>query len=203
MPKLIIASQNKDKLKEIKTILSDLKVEILSAWDIVPGFDVAEDRDTILGNAAKKALETAKATGLPSLADDTGLFIYALNGEPGVYAARFAGKDCTYADNRNKALSTMKNVTDRRAEFRTVVILAEQEGIIAYCEGIVYGWITEKERGRNGFGYDAIFEVEGTGKTYAEMNDSEKNACSHRGKALKEIIPLINEYFENIELLRG
>lgn len=195
MQKLILASQNKDKLKEIRFLLADLTIEIVSIKDILPDFDVIEDKDTILGNAAKKAHETAQATGLPCLADDTGLFIEALDGRPGVYAARFAGEHCSYADNRNKALESMQGVANREAEFRTVVVLALPDGVVAYREGIVKGLITQAERGTGGFGYDAVFEVDGTGKTYAEMDEAEKNGCSHRGKALKEFLPFLKEYF--------
>ena len=197
MDKLVLASQNKDKLIEIKALLADLPIEIVTVGDLLPDFEVIEDKDTILGNAAKKALETAIATGLPSLADDTGLFIEALNGEPGVYAARFAGEPCTYADNRNKALLMMQGKDNRKAEFRTMVVLAEPDGVVAYREGIVQGTITLSERGTNGFGYDAVFEVTGTGKTYAEMDNTEKNLCSHRGKALQAMLPLLKKYIEN------
>jgi XTP/dITP diphosphohydrolase len=197
MQKLVIASQNRDKLKEIKALIEAVQIEIVNVGDILPEFEVIEDKDTILGNAAKKALETAQATGLPALADDTGLFIEALNGEPGVYAARFAGEKCTYADNRNKALHLLKGIENRKAEFRTVVVLAEPSGVIAFREGIVQGSITREERGNNGFGYDAVFEVEGMGKTYAEMNNMEKNNCSHRGKALQAMLPFLAEYFGN------
>ncbi len=197
MQKLVIASQNKDKLVEIRALLADLQVEIIGIKDILPDFDVIEDKDTILGNAAKKAMETAKATGLVCLADDTGLFIEALNGEPGVYAARFAGEPCSYADNRHKALQMMQGQVNRKAEFRTVVVLAEPDGVVAYREGIVSGEITHSDRGDNGFGYDAVFEVTGTGKTYAEMDNAGKNSCSHRGKALKEIFPFLQKYFKN------
>ncbi len=195
MQKLVIATHNPDKLREIRALLSELPLEVISVDKVLPGFDVIEDKDTILANASKKALETAKATGLPILADDTGLFIKALNGEPGVFAARFAGPGCSYADNRLKALKLLQNNDDRQAEFRTVVVLAEPGGVVAYREGVVQGQITRSERGGNGFGYDAVFEVEGTGKTYAEMDDGEKNACSHREKALTDILPLLKEYF--------
>jgi XTP/dITP diphosphohydrolase len=201
--KLVIATNNQDKLKEIRSLLNGLDLEILSVSKVIAGFEVVEDKDTILGNAAKKALETAKATGLPSLADDTGLFIDSLEGEPGVFAARFAGENCTYADNRQKALQLMQHKVNRRAEFRTIVVLADSDGVITYREGIVEGFITHAERGDNGFGYDAIFEVVGTGKTYAEMDEKEKNDCSHRGKALRAIIPHVVSYFEHKDLLRG
>jgi XTP/dITP diphosphohydrolase len=201
MLKLILATHNQDKVREIRQILSLLPVEIVSSDEVLPGFEIIEDRDTILGNAAKKALDTAKAAQLPALADDTGLFISALKGEPGVRAARFAGEECSYADNRHKALALMQEVADRSAEFRTVAVLAEPDGIVAYREGIVRGNITTEERGDNGFGYDAIFEVAGTGKTYAEMEDAEKNACSHRGEAFSNLLPFLQKYFKlnNIE----
>ncbi len=197
MTKLVLATRNKDKLKEIKAILTGLSIDVVSIGELIPSFDVIEDKDTILGNAAKKALETAKATGLPALADDTGLFIEALDGEPGVYAARYAGEDCSYADNRKKALHLMQGITNRKAEFKTMVVLAEPDGVVAFREGSVSGLITDEARGSNGFGYDAVFEVDGTGKTYAEMDDKEKNECSHRGKALKAILPFLAEYFTN------
>ena len=197
MNKLIIASQNKDKLKEIKALLGDLQVETLSIKDVLPDHDVTEDKDTIFDNAAKKAFESAINTGLTCLADDTGLFVDALNGAPGVYAARYAGDKCSYEDNREKLLQEMHGQANRYAEFRTVVVLANPEGIVAYREGIVPGVITEAERGSSGFGYDAVFEVSGTGKTYAEMGDDQKNLCSHRGQALKEILPILQEYFSN------
>jgi len=200
MQRLVIATHNNDKLREIKAVLAELPVVIVSINDVLPGFDVVEDKETILANAAKKALETAQAIGLPTLADDTGLFIDALNGEPGVFAARFAGEDCSYADNRHKALKLLENKQDRQAEFRTVAVLAEPEGLVAYREGIVKGLITTEERGSNGFGYDAIFEVLGTNKTYAEMDDDEKNACSHRGKALRSILPILTDFFINLDL---
>lgn len=197
MQKLVIATHNKDKLSEIKAVLSELPLDIVSIDEVIVGFDVIEDKDTILENAAKKALETSVVTGLPALADDTGLFIEALNNEPGVFAARFAGAGCTYADNRRKALNLLQDSINRKAVFKTVIVLAEPDGVVTYKEGTVEGIITTEDRGSNGFGYDAVFEVTGTGKTYAEMDSDEKNACSHRGKALREIIPFLIEYFCN------
>jgi XTP/dITP diphosphohydrolase len=199
MTRLVLASHNKDKLREIRALLADLDVEIISLADVLPGFDVVEDKDTILANAAKKALETAKATGLPALADDTGLFIDALNGAPGVYAARFAGEGCSYADNRQKVLSLLKGIAHRKAEFRTVAVLAEPDGVVAYREGVMPGLISAEERGSNGFGYDSVFEVEDTGKTYAELDDAEKNACSHRAKALQNFLPFLLKYFTDYD----
>lgn len=195
MPRLVIASRNIDKLREISSLLTDLCVDIIPVNDMLPDFNVIEDQDSILANAAKKAVETSQATGFSALADDTGLFIDALHGDPGVFAARFAGDSCSYAENRQKVLSLLQGIENRKAEFRTVAVLAEPDGVVAYREGIMRGKITTEERGSKGFGYDAIFEVEGSGKTYAEMDETEKNACSHRAIALKSFLPFLTKYF--------
>jgi len=126
-----------------------------------------------------------------AISDDTGLFIDALNGEPGVYAARFAGENCSYADNRRKALEMLKGNPNRKASFRTAAALASPEGIIAVVEGKVEGIITDSERGDSGFGYDNIFAINGI--TYAEMDAATKNSCSHRAEAIKAIIPIIEK----------
>ena len=137
----------------------------------------------------KKALEAARESGMIAIADDTGLFIDALNGEPGVYAARFAGENCSYKDNRWKALDMLQGNPNRSASFRTAMAIAAPEGIIGIVEGRVEGQITEFERGEFGFGYDSIFEINGV--TYAEMDEATKNKCSHRAEAVKELIPII------------
>ncbi len=196
--KLLIASHNPDKLREIRSILSGLPVEVLSMEDFPAIKPVVEDCDTIAGNAMKKALEVAKISGLLTMADDTGLFIEALNGEPGVYAARFAGEGCSYLDNQNKALALMKNHKNRHAVFKTMIALAGPGGILALHEGTVEGSITYKKRGKDGFGYDPVFEVKATHKTYAEMNDEEKNQCSHRALAIKSILPVLTEIIETM-----
>jgi XTP/dITP diphosphohydrolase len=189
--KLLLATRNKDKIKEIKEILKDLDVKILSASDI-PGMpDVIEDKDTIEGNAKKKAEECAAFSGMLTLADDTGLFVEALEGKPGVHAARFAGENCTYKDNRDKMLHEMIEKTDRKAQFRTVVAFTSPEGLIDTAQGKIDGTITEKEIGTGGFGYDAIFRADETGKTFGEMSENEKNKISHRGRAFRNMIPVI------------
>lgn len=193
MFKLLIASNNPDKITEIRDLLAGLEVELLSLQDFPELPATIEDRDTITGNAMKKALEAAQNTGLHSLADDTGFFIQALNGEPGVRAARFAGEHCSYKDNRDKALRLLKGVQDRQAEFKTCAVLAAPDGVIAIKEGIMPGSITTQERGANGFGYDSIFEPEKSGKTYAEMSDSEKNKVSHRARALSLMRPVLED----------
>jgi len=153
--------------------------------------ETIEDKDSIFGNAIKKACEGASYSGMLCLADDTGLFIDALGGDPGVYSARWAGPGATYQDNRRKTLIQMDGITERRAYFRTAMALADASGLISVVQGEVPGFITEIERGDAGFGYDSIFEVEGTGKTFAEMSDAQKNHQSHRGLALTSILPIL------------
>ncbi len=206
---LVIATGNRDKVREISAVLKDESnipeisdhalmegseaIRIMSLSEFPDAPEVIEDRDTIDGNAMKKALEMAQFTGHICLADDTGLFIDALNGDPGVMAARFAGEGCSYLDNRVKVLNLMNGVSNRGAFFRTVMAMAEPAGIIAIREGVVRGQITMSERGSNGFGYDAVFEVTGTGLTFAEMEDEHKNRISHRALALKAIIPIVKK----------
>ena len=185
--KLLIASGNKDKIKEIKELLSDLPLQLLTKDDFSDFPDVIEDKDTIEGNAKKKATEIAKKYNLLSLADDTGFFVKALNGKPGVYAARYAGEHCSYQDNRNKILKEMKGINEREAYFETVAVLADREKIIAVTSGRVYGEISREEKGIKGFGYDSIFIVKNVGKTYAEMSEKEKNKISHRALALQKM----------------
>ncbi len=190
---LLLASHNPDKLRELRDLLAGLPIRVLSGDDF-PGLpQVDEDADTLAANAAKKALSAARYSGLLSLADDTGLFITALGGGPGVRAARFAGEHCSYRDNRLKVLRLLEGVADRRAEFRTCAVLAAPDGVIAVRDGIMPGHITTTERGDNGFGYDSIFEPEGCGRTYAELTDAQKNAFSHRARALAAIQPLLQE----------
>ncbi len=194
--RLLIASGNKDKIKEIKEILKDLDIEILSKDDVSDFPDVVEDEDTILGNATKKALEIAEKYDIYTLADDTGFFVEALDGKPGVYAARYAGENCSYQDNRKKLLSEMQGKQNRNAYFETVMVLAEKGKVIAITTGKVKGKIAESERGNKGFGYDPLFIVDETGKTFAEMLPDEKNKISHRGKALKKMKEKITELID-------
>jgi len=196
--KLLIGSKNKNKIEEIKDILHDLDVEILSALDFTELPDVIEDKPTIKGNAKKKALENAAKMGMLVIADDTGLFVDALDGRPGVYSARYSGEDCSYKDNRDKMLDEMQGKTDRKAHFATVVALASPNEIIAAVRGEVHGTITEAEFGEGGFGYDPIFRADETGETFGEMSSEAKHEISHRARALKKIVPLLKEYLEEM-----
>ena len=194
---LLLASHNQDKAKELKALLSGMNIQLLTLNDFPTIVPTIEDQDTISANAMKKAFEASLKTGLVSLADDTGLFIKALNDKPGVYSARFAGEHCSYKDNRMKVLKLMEGITNRYAEFRTCVALSAPDGIISFKIGILEGNIITEERGTNGFGYDSIFIPLSFNKTYAEMTDTEKNSISHRAKAIEAIIPIIKELIES------
>jgi XTP/dITP diphosphohydrolase len=184
--RLVCASANPDKVAEIAAILGDA-VELLPRPAGVP--DVVEDADTLEGNARLKAVAICAATGDAAVADDTGLEVFALGGAPGVYAARYAGEDCSYADNRRRLLRELGETTDRRAQFRTVALVRWPDGAELAVEGICEGTISELERGARGFGYDSVFVPDaGGGRTFAEMSDTEKNAMSHRGQAFRNLL---------------
>jgi XTP/dITP diphosphohydrolase len=190
MNRVIISSSNKGKIKEIKNILSKFDVNIISKDDIGYGsFDVIEDGTTLEMNAEKKAIELWKLTGGIVIADDTGLFVEALNGNPGVYSARYAGDNSTYEDNNNLLLEKMKDMegSKRKAYFKTVIVVIDDKGKSHIAEGICNGEIAYELSGENGFGYDPLFVPEGFERTFAEMNDEEKNTVSHRGKAVRNL----------------
>ncbi len=191
---IFVGTKNKDKLVEIEKIM--IGYNILSMRDIPDVPEVIEDKDTIEENAIKKAVEVAAFTGKPTVADDTGLFVRALDWRPGVYSARYAGPECSYKDNRDKMLLEMKDKEDRYAEFRTVVALADANGLVATATGIVPGRITLECRGEAGFGYDPIFYVEQAKQTYSEMSNEDKNTISHRAKAFNLIKEEIEKYFK-------
>lgn len=185
---IVLATKNRDKIREIKEILADLPVEIKTSADF-PGIpDVEEDGRTLQENAVKKAKQFHQFTGLPALADDTGLEVDALHGAPGVYSSRFAGEKATYEDNRKKLLHKMKTVPDenRGAQFRSVAAFVNGDHVFT-TEGIVRGTITRKPAGSGGFGYDPIFFVPELGRTFAEISLKEKNNISHRGRALRKM----------------
>lgn len=186
MMRVVCASANPDKVAEIQRLLAG-EVELLPRPDDVP--DVVEDADTLIGNARLKAVAIMRATGLPAIADDTGLEVDALGGAPGVYTARYAGEGCSYADNRTKMLAELDGVVDRSAAFKTVAMIAWPDGSELAFEGVCAGTIATEERGSVGFGYDAIFvPADGDGRTFAEMDHVEKNALSHRGRAFRGLL---------------
>jgi len=191
---ILIASNNPDKILELEVLLSSLPIKLHSLKEFPNLIPTDEDQDTIAKNAMKKALEAAQGSGMITLADDTGLFIEALDGAPGVWAARFAGENCSYADNRKKALLLLAGASNRRASFKTAVALAAPEGIIAVVEGRVEGEITLAEGGESGFGYDSIFAIDGV--TYAEMDAATKNQMSHRAAAIRNILPILENVLQ-------
>ena len=186
--KLIIATRNANKLREIRSVLGLDESQVKSSFDFPQIPDVVEDKDTLEGNAIKKAMTIASATGCWALADDSGLEVDALGGAPGVYSARYAGEHCSYMDNCNKLLFELDGQTNRRARFRTVLALVNLVGEVRTLEGAMDGVITTSMRGSDGFGYDPVFIPEGYDLTYAELDPDEKNRISHRGRALQAAI---------------
>lgn len=189
--KLIIASNNKHKISEIKSILSGKFDEIISLSEANIHHETVEDGETFLENSLKKAREICAISGAVALADDSGLCVNALGGAPGVYSARYSGEEATADSNNRLLLKNLAGITDRSAYFICTVALVYPDGREVTAEGRVHGEIIDSYRGNHGFGYDPIFLVNGDTKTLAEMSDSEKNAISHRGKALKNLLSKI------------
>lgn len=185
--KVILSSGNKHKVKEIKDILKNMPFDVMSKDEIgFEDFDVVEDGETLEENALKKATELKKLINGIVIADDTGLFVDALDGQPGVYSARYAGEHVSYIDNNNLLLKNLKGIPldERTAHFKTVVAVLLENDEYFMAEGILNGKIGFEPKGENGFGYDPLFIVEGTDKTLSEITDDEKNKISHRAKAL-------------------
>ena len=192
MKQFVCASANPDKVAEIADLLRDVVV-LLPRPDSVG--DIVEDADTLLGNARLKARAIAQASGLPAVADDTGLEVDALDGAPGVHTARFAGDNATYADNRAKLLGVLRNVAPalRTARFRTVALVAYPDGSEQWAAGVCEGSIALVESGERGFGYDAVFVPnEGDDRTFAEMSVEEKHSVGHRGRAFRALALLLS-----------
>ena len=191
--RLVLATNNAHKLSEIRQILGDRFEEILSLRDLGITQDIAETGSTLKENAIIKATTIMKLTGLPTLADDTGLMVDALNGEPGVYSARYAGEQ---HDDKANVAKLLKNLEpykgkERSAHFVTCMVIAYPNGKIKSVEGRTDGEITYSPSGNNGFGYDPVFYSYDLKKVFAEATPEEKNSVSHRGRALAKIIPLI------------
>jgi XTP/dITP diphosphohydrolase len=184
--KLVFATNNQNKLKELQSLLGE-EIELLSLADIHCFDEIPEDHETLEENASQKAKYIFDKFKLNCFADDTGLEIEALNNEPGVYSARYAGENNDANANMKKVLSKLKAYENRKAVFRTVISLFI-EGKETQFEGIVKGIILEKERGVDGFGYDPIFEPEGYELSFAEMDLAEKNKISHRGVAVRKLV---------------
>ncbi|MBW1656378.1 non-canonical purine NTP diphosphatase [Flavobacterium quisquiliarum] len=188
--KLVFASNNKNKIAEIQSMLPE-SIKILSLEDINCLEDIPETADTIEGNAILKADYVTQKYGYDCFADDTGLEVNALNGEPGVYSARYAGEQKNADDNMNKLLDGLKDKENRNAQFKTVITL-NLNGKQYLFTGIAKGEITLSKTGTNGFGYDPIFKPENFDKTFAELPLETKNTIGHRGKAVKQLIDFLN-----------
>lgn len=187
MSRLVLATGNPDKVREIEDIFQPLGLTVMAVTRLVPGWSVEETADTLAGNALLKARDACAVTGEATLADDTGLFVDALGGAPGVRSSRFAGPDATYADNVRALLEALRDVPEPRrgARFRTAVALVEPGGEERTFEGELEGRILDAPRGTEGFGYDPVFLVRGEGQTLAEMPLARKNALSHRARAFR------------------
>ncbi len=193
--RLVLGTRNSGKVDELRALLRDIQLELIPANALSDPPEVDEDADTLEGNARKKARAFHRHTGLPALADDTGLEVEALDGAPGVHTARFAGPDATPADNKRHLLHVMESVSNRRAQFRTVVALVEPDGTVQTFEGVCSGTIPPEPRGEGGFGYDPLFRPDGHEQTFAEMPSVAKNEISHRRKALDAL----RKYLSNVE----
>ena len=192
---IVLATHNKDKQVELSKSLNSKDVNILFLEDFPEIDEIIEDGKTLKDNALIKAREVYKITGLPSISDDTGLEVDALNGDPGVFSARYAGENCSYSDNINKILKNMSKIPLdlRGAQFKTVMAFVSEKMELV-SEGSVKGLITKEVKGIGGFGYDPVFYIPEMMKTFAEMTIEEKNGISHRGIATRNMIKLLQSH---------
>jgi len=199
---IVLATGNQGKVREFQEMLKGHPVKLLCLKDFGPIPEVEEDGETFDDNAYKKAAFTAKVLGLPTIADDSGLVVEALNGAPGVKSARYAGEKATDQENIDKLLEEMKGVEDRKAAFECVLSIAVPKGPALTYEGRCEGVITETQDGEGGFGYDPVFYCPPLGKTFANAGMEEKNSISHRGMAIKQVVAEIDNILKwlNIRL---
>ena len=193
---LVLATHNSHKQEEMNCLLSPLKIQVLGL-DMFPEIgDIEETGSTLLENSLIKARTVNKITGVPAIADDTGLEVDILDGKPGVYSARYSGANATYKDNINKLLNDLIGIpmSKRKARFRTVASFVDGDREL-HCEGAVKGIITEKPHGTGGFGYDSIFKPDLSDKTFAEIDQNEKNKISHRARAFNNMKRLLKQYY--------
>lgn len=196
--KVLLATNNPHKVNEIKSVLENIpQIGFYSLSDFGISLEVVEDGKTLEENALIKAKAVYEILNIPTLSDDTGLFVDFLNGEPGVYSARYAGENATYEDNCIKLLANLNNVHDnkRAAQFESVICFYVNAAEYYFFKGICSGKIIKEKRGRNGFGYDPVFVPDGMNKTFAELPDDQKNDISHRGIALKKFKSFSDSYF--------
>ncbi len=196
MKELIVASRNKGKVNEIKELLADLPVRVTSLLDYPKLPDVVEDGKTYKANALKKAVAVAKATGIMTIADDSGIEVAALGNKPGIYSSRFAGEGASEKDRNRKLFEMLQGMpmSKRRARYRCVIALVDDKGNeISIAQGTCGGYITTRERGNNGFGFDPLFLLKRYGKTFGELAPSLKAKISHRARALAKIKGIIKK----------
>lgn len=188
MTRLVLATGNPYKVQEIAPLLAGARVDLVPVGGVVDAWDVEETGDTLEENAALKARAAVRATGVAAVADDTGLFVDALDGAPGVRSSRYAGPGCSYADNVRKLLGAMADVEEgsRGARFRSVVVLACPDGSQRRFDGVLEGTIATGPRGTGGFGYDPVFVLPG-GETIAQLSLEAKNRISHRARAFASL----------------
>lgn len=193
---LLIATNNAGKIQEIQAILADLSLDIFLPIDLGLAIDVIEDGTNYAQNASKKALAYSRASGLISLADDSGLEVDKLGGEPGLYSARYSPEpNASDADRRAYLLKKLAGIPRPwRAKFRATVAIAKPSGAVKWVEGICEGEIMPEERGYGGFGYDPIFLVQNQDQTMAELEMKQKNRLSHRGQAVRKAIPILLDF---------
>ena len=187
--KLVFATNNQHKLRELQQILGD-KIQLLSLKDINCFEEIPENQETLEGNASEKSFFIFNKYGYNCFADDTGLEIDALNGEPGVYSARYAGEEKNAEANMQKVLQKMHEIKNRKARFRTVISLVI-DGHESQFEGVINGIILPERKGEEGFGYDPIFQPDGFEESFAEMNAEQKNQISHRGRAVHKLVEFL------------
>jgi XTP/dITP diphosphohydrolase len=197
---LVLATRNRHKGEELAALLGDLGITIRTLDEFPDAPDVVEDGDTCEANAVKKARAIAEFTGLPAVADDTGLEVDALGGRPGIYAARYAGEDATYEDNCRKLLRELAGVPreQRTARFLTVAAIALPLEGVRVAQGTLDGVIAEEASGTLGFGYDPVFLIPELGKTLAELPAGEKNRISHRAKAFLKMREILSASTVNV-----
>jgi len=183
---LVLATRNKDKIKEIKEFFKDLNLKIFSIEDFKDIPEIKENGNSFVENSLKKARTVRDYTNRLSLSDDSGLVVFALNGRPGIHSSRYAGEKATYEDNINKLLKEMSDITDRKAKFVCVVSIVTPEGEEHILTGEIEGEILKEKRGESGFGYDPVFFVREYNMTFAEMSMELKNKISHRAIALSK-----------------
>lgn len=196
--KLVLSTENKHKVDEIKDILKDLDIEVLSRAELdIEDFHVVEDGETLEENSIKKARALAQMCDYMVIADDTGLYVNALDGEPGIYSSRYAGEEGNDYKNCSKLLENLEGKTDRSAYFRTVIALITEDKKTHTLEGICKGSIEVERKGNGGFGYDPLFKPEGYDLTFAELGETVKNKISHRAKALIELKKILESILED------